>query len=428
MEPVKKTWIKTRVVGLCMLMYALTSPTNVMGIGPFTESLIREVGFERSFLSFLYFFSTCVVGLFAFLAGICHERIHLRLSFQVSNFCLFLTFFGLSFLPSKAEASELSFFVSVALLFGFCCMQWMGQGLLVIACRSSVVRLFPERLQGLWAGVQESVGTLVVTAIPFVFLWSIEHLGWRLVWRLTGCVYLSMVFVAYFTLPKKLAQSLSTNIHSPSLRKPEKILLRRKLLPWNIIKKPHFWVCNAIINLPVLISSGLFFHIESIGAELGLQAADFAKLLIPMALGIICTNLVLGALVVRAKFPLKILLALIILSQMVLVESLYFLQTRWGLCCYLIAGSAGWALFGLLMNILWMRLYGPWVLGFLMGWSVSFSLIMNAIGPLLMARVHELFGFYRNSFHVLHAMGAMLLFALCFVRLREKFVSTKNTG
>jgi hypothetical protein len=83
-----------------------------------------------------------------------------------------------------------------------------------------------------------------------------------------------------------------------------------------------------------------------------------------------------------------------------------------GTLAHILLGGIGWALFGFLINIAWPRLYGLGTLDLTVGISLSFTILTNALSPLLYAIVKSIFGSYRSIFYGWEIPVTLLYFSL----------------
>jgi hypothetical protein len=229
----------------------------------------------------------------------------------------------------------------------------------------------PRSRQGIFAGIQESLGTLAVSILPFMVLKMIYLFTWQTVLRIESLIYF-------------LAALLSLTINGI----PQNMLPKqRKHTPWFLLKTKKFWMVNGLINLPVLLSSGYFFHLEALCQHWHIRVHQLQSLLVPQVLGIICVHLLLGVWVARKSWKLTPLIVLLMGSQCMCYTGLLHLSTLWGIGSYVVGNALGWGFFGVLINVAWDYLYGATYRDFCLGWAVCLGFIFNALGPLLFALI-----------------------------------------
>jgi hypothetical protein len=230
----------------------------------------------------------------------------------------------------------------------------------------------PRTQQGIFAGIQESLGILAVSILPFIILKIIHLFRWQTVLCLESLMYFWAALL-----------SLVINRISPNMMPPK----QRMCTPWFLLKTKKFWLVNGIINLPILLSSGYFFHLEALCQRWHIRIHQLQSLLMPQVLGIICVHLLLGIWVTRKSWKLTPLLILLMGSQCVCYAGLLHLSNPLGKYAYVVGNALGWGFFGVLVNIAWEYLYGAPYRDFCLGWAVCLGFIFNALGPLLFSLI-----------------------------------------
>ena len=343
-----------------LFFYVLSAFTNVMVLGAFTESWLQTFPWSRTGLSQIYCYATLLVALTVGFSGLCYEKLGFRKTCVYAHCGLGILCLCISFLPPQRPYA-CTFTVLLFLL------QWLGQGLLVIACRSTLISCLLPPYQGLGAGLQESLGTVAVSVFPFLLLKLNQQFAWQNVLRFESLLYFLAALISFFL---------------PNLLKPTK----EPLYPfWAILRTKKFWIINSLINLPILLSSGFFFHIEALSRCWNISIPRLHDLLLPQIIGILCVHLLLGLWVAQKQWSLKAILTILALSQSLWYISLSHLSTPLGGTFYVLSNAIGWGCFGILINVTWKHLYGTAYSGFCLGWAVGLGFVFNALGPLLFA-------------------------------------------
>ena len=104
------------------LLYGLTSPTNVMCLGAFTESWLKSAQLTRLDLANSYLLATICVFFILQAQKYLEKSINLKTSFS---------YLGISFIILSLSNS----LSMLSLFFFFFFVQWLGQGLIVEECR-----------------------------------------------------------------------------------------------------------------------------------------------------------------------------------------------------------------------------------------------------------------------------------------------------
>ena len=330
------------------LLYGLTAPTNVMCLGAFTEFWLKEAQLTRLDLANSYLWATICVFLVLQGQKCFAKSIPLKACFVL---------LGISYvaLGLGKSMSMISFF----LFFFF--IQWLGQGLIVEECR--VLLANTTQRYSLAAGCLEAWGTFLVYAIPFALLYALKKCSWPFLLITFGAIYVIMAFI----LEKRTATTSSG--------KPF----------WEIWKNKGFLTANFIIYLPVLLTSGFFFHLEAFIERYLLPVEQLERCILPQILLSIFLQIALGVFVKDKQKRLMGMYGLLFISQVLWLTNLLFVRSRFFCWLYTLTGAIGWACFGLLVNIAWKFLFNKdsiWTEACLRN-SVNFGFLANAVGPLL---------------------------------------------
>lgn len=325
------------------LLYILTVPTNVMCLGPFMESWLTSFKISREVLTCIYTLSTlCVFGLFAF-CGIFNGIRKSLLFLAAACGVLSLGYFG-----------QLPMFV---MAFIFVILQWIGQGCLVKMCRWSLLKNAPTKHYGKSVGIMEALGTVAIFLCPFLELKCVHQLPWTF-WF----VFLALLYGIAAVVYPFLLESGQEDVHFLSSC------------------DRRFIMANFLIYLPVVFSSGLFFHLESFCKTYAIAVDQLGLYTIPQVLCIILAQVLFGFLWRKTWQCFLVFGTLLLLSQVALLASLIHFNPT----IYILSGAIGWGSFGILINGVWPLLYEEEALieSHLQA-AVSVGFLANALGPCL---------------------------------------------
>ena len=329
------------------LLYGLTAPTNIMCLGAFTEFWLKDTQLNRLDLANSYLCSTLCV--FFALQGQKYfvKSMNLKLCFGILSIS-FITFALGNYL------SVFSFFLF------FFLVQWIGQGLIVEECR--VLLLNVASRYSLAAGCLEAWGTFLVYSLPFLFLYSLKEQSWHFLLLTLGLTYGIIALV--------LKQKSST-------RKSSKLFFK-------IWQNKGFLIANFIIYLPVLLTSGFFFHLEAFVKRYHLSLEQLEFCILPQILISIVLQIALGVFIKDQQKRLIGMYGLLFISQILWLVNLLFIRGSLFAWLYTLTGAIGWGCFGLLVNVSWKFLFNKtseWTETCLR-YSVNFGFLANATGPL----------------------------------------------
>ncbi len=330
-------------------LYGLTAPTNVMCLGAFTEFWLCNSQLTRLDLTNVYLLSTICVFFILQMQKVFFKGINLKLCFSILSI-VFIVF------SLCNDATVLSFF----LFFFF--SQWIGQGLIVEECR--VLLAYSVKRHGLAAGGLESLGMLLVYLIPFIFLWLLKEYSWQILLFALGLTY---AFIAFGL--KNKSEKVVANVQSFKM--------------WSDVR---FLIMNSIIYLPVLFTSGFFFHLEAFIDYYQLSLVQLELCAFPQMFMSILFQLLMGFLMKSERKYLTSMYCLLFISQVFWLINLLFIHGDLFYYIYILMGSIGWGCFGLLVNIAWKNFFDRNINceEICLRNSVSFGFLANAIGPLVL--------------------------------------------
>ena len=330
---------KTPEIFSIFIVYLLTVPTNVMCLGAFTEIWLKTLDISRHALASLYLLSTVAVFLaMTLIKCVCSTK----------KIFLFLSLISLIlvWIPNNVVALFLFFFLS----------QWLGQGYLVGQCRCRLFNIIPSSHYGHVVGFLEAMGTCAVFLCPFALLFLIQKWFWQMPLCLLSLIYMGSAFL--FNLPQQATASA----------------------PSQLYKDTKFWLANFIIYLPVILISGLFFHLEGICKTYNISVHFWEHVSQIQAPGIILGQIFFGYFWHNHLKTVVLFVIMLIASQVAWLINLFYFNSIMCVVC----GIIGWSLFGVLVNAFWSFLYRkqPILIDGSIKASVSFGFLANAIGPI----------------------------------------------
>ena len=310
-----------------------------MCLGAFTEVWLRDFDVSRYQLASLYLLSTVTV--FFAMTFFKYVGTTKKAFWMLSAIALILVL-----MPHNVTLLFLFFFFS----------QWLGQGCLVGQCRCRLFAVVPISHYGRMIGCLESLGTCAVFLCPFLLLLLVHRWSWQATLCLIALIYMVSAFL--FKLP-------------PS---------KTTAIPYNIYKDAKFWLANLVIYLPVILISGLFFHLEGICKTYNIPIQLWERVSQIQAPGIIVGQILFGYLWHNQFKNIMIFIIMLIVSQAVWLTNLFHFNEITCIVC----GVVGWSLFGVLVNAFWSFLYRkqPLLIDESIKASVGFGFLANAIGPI----------------------------------------------
>lgn len=164
-----------------------------------------------------------------------------------------------------------------------------------------------------------------------------------------------------------------------------------------------------------MFSTGLFFHLVSMFADRGLDAAVAASVYVPVALAAAVANLGSGYLADR--IPLRFLLALGLLFQAGSLVMVQFLQGTGAAFFFgLILGATN-GVARTLSSVAWPTFYGRKNLGSIYGFATTAGVVGAALGPIPFGFVRDAVGSYQIVLFT--SAGICILLSLLSLTIRK---------
>ena len=172
----------------------MSAPGQTVGVSPFTDFLIRDLGISRTNLSLAYLIGTLTSSFTLSHAGHVYDVHGARLVGTVVAVALGFVLLMLSLIPETVAALQQRFaglpasgtaFILVTV--GFLFLRFFGQGVLALVSRNMVLKWFEARrgLANALVGVATTVG---FSSSPVILNAMINQYDWQGAWRVLGLV------------------------------------------------------------------------------------------------------------------------------------------------------------------------------------------------------------------------------------------------
>ncbi len=404
------------------ILASLPGQTN--GVGVFNDVLIRVTGLGRTDLSWAYCVGTIVSGLNLTKGGrlldhfgcrrlVVHAAVFLGLILvclaNVDHLALWLTrVFG--FMSAAVSA-----FLLLSVLFAL--LRFSGQGMLVLISRQMIGKWFNRR-RGTAAAFAGIATSLAFGLTPTFFQYLINDFGWRGAWYILALV--SALFMSFFGWlffrdnPEECglemdgglvqdahavaadAADMPDEAAASAAREEEHFTLAQAQRSW------AFWLITLSLAMQGVVGTAIPFHIDQFAAEHGMTKETALTLFIPMAVIAPTVGWFVGW--ACDRYPMTLLLRIMCAFQALGFVALSFLGTTigWYACITGLAVSGGF--FGPLSTVAMPYFFGRQNLGAISGTMMKIMVIGSAIGPLMFAYSHQIWGQF---------MPACLLCTLC---------------
>jgi MFS family permease len=365
--------------------------------GVFINPLVSEFGWSRASLTGAVSFVYVIAALVSIVLGRLNDRFGPRLIMTICGIIL-----GIGYLLMSKVWSIRSFYL-------FCCIL-IGIGIagIDVVLLSTVARWFIKK-RGIMTGIVK-VGTGAgMLAMPIIINSLVSGYGWRTTLVILGLIVLLLFFIfAQFLFrdpsQKGLAPDGMQKVSSGEDWHVEKGLTFRDAL-----ETRQFYTIAIVYTLFFTCSNTMMIHIVPHGIDLGLSAANAAKVLST-----------LGALSIAGRFLMGIAgdrignIKAMFICFIILFTGLTWLQfahNMWMLIIFAIVhGFAHGGVFSVISPIL-AELFGTVSHGLIFGLVAFISSIGGFIGPVMAGYVFDTKGSYGIAFMALATMSLIGLIA-----------------
>ncbi len=387
------------IVGACIIGTLSSIPGQTVGVGVFTEPLIAALHIDRMQLSLAYMFGTVASSFLLPFAGQLLDKIGARAMGAMSAAGLSLSLVFLSqtdriALVGTVNSALLGMTVSTV---AFLAIRFFGQGCLTMVSRVMIGKWFHHR-----RGLASAIAGLFIAITFFNAPWALKAImtiaGWRgtalLMALIIGVGTTAVALLLYRDNPQQCGL-VPDGVQDPAWHKkmaarvPE---IHRHFTRAQALRTPAFWAFTLGLCAQSLSITAVTFHIESLGAEMGLDAATSFQVFAFMPLFSVSSNFIAGY--ISDKIRLRWLLYTMMFAQGVGGIGLLSFYDPLGWWMLIAGYGVAGGLFGTLINVTWPRLFGLQHLGAITGLNLSFMVFASAIGPAFFSAMQLLTGDY----------------------------------
>lgn len=370
-------------------------PGQTMGVGVFTDDLIRTLGLNRVQLTTAYMFGTIGSALLLPFAGTILDRVGARAMVVVAALGLGVSMVALSLSPKLIHLNGIeSPWFALFVAFGcFLMMRFFGQGCLTVSSRVALSKWFNHR-RGLAQAISGVFVTFGFNGSPRLLNDLVQAVGWRaaalVLAAIVGVGMSVFGWIFYRDNPEQCGLSMDGVMdeawHAKMAAKVPDI--KHEFTRREAIRTWAFWVFSLGISTHSLLITAVAFHIASLGAQMGLTRDASYNVFIPMSLFGIAANFLGGWLSDRIRMK-WLLLTMMLFQGIGTTGLLHFGDPRGWYLLVVGYGIAG-GLFAALITVTWPRFFGRAHLGAISGVNMSIMVFASAIGPVLFAEAHAI--------------------------------------
>lgn len=167
-----------------------------------------------------------------------------------------------------------------------------------------------------------------------------------------------------------------------------------------------------------MFGTAITFHVVSIFAGAGRDAAEAFGYFLPVALASTSTNMLASW--ASDRTPLRPWLLAMLSAFLVACLGLQLLDGAAGYWLLVLGQGVGGGLWGMISNIAWVRLFGRANLGAISGQATSLTVFFSAVGPAAFALALDATGSFAVAVYASAAGFLALLLAALVIRFRPE--------
>jgi MFS family permease len=376
------------IVPLASLVMLATLPGRTHGLGLITEPLLKELRVDRVDFATINLWATLIGSAFCFPAGWAIDRWGLR----------FVTVAMLLATGASAWALSYSTGAFVSLLFIVTLTRGFGQSALSVCSITAVGKWFTQRSAPAMGVYAFLLGMFFAVAFGVVG-WAVRDHGWRTAW---SGVALALIVVVAPLMALLLREAPRENAATPAGD------ARSGTSFAAAVRTPIFWIFAGTTALFGLVSSGLGLFQQAVLEERGFDQKTYHTFLVATTFVSLFAQLGGGWLSTRVGIGRLTSIALIVYAAA--LAWLPFIAGVFQLWCFgALMGISG-GIIVVVFFAVWSQAFGHAHLGRIQAAAQFVTVIASAVGPLLFAQCHAVYGSYAPILFVLAPI--VLVFAL----------------
>ncbi len=404
MNSARTTFVGTIAFGFVLTMSSGFGQTFFISL--FNEHLRQEFSLSHGEIGSLYFAGTLASAITIIWLGKLLDHVDLR----IYTFCVTL---GLSI--ACGFISLVSGPISLAI--GFFLLRLFGQGLsghTGITTASRVAQGHRGRTVSL-AGLGFSAAEVV---LPLLTVTLLSMVSWREVWRLYAGVELALITITtQLLLWRYVIDATSQQATATSKSNTDS---------WNRRQVAHdrrFWQLAPAIFAPPIISTGLFFHQQSLAAFKEFAFSSWVTGIAAYSLAAVLTSLIAGVAVDRWSGATVVKLYLLPFICALIIAAFGNFNYLPMVYYFLIGATVGIATPAI--SALWLELYGPAHIASIRSLTHALMVFGTALGPAIFGLLLD-YGIEWSSILIASAVW-MVLTTILLINTRLHWISKPLT-
>ncbi len=399
------------LVPIAVFAVLMSTPGQTAGFSAFTESILSFTGFTRTQLSLYYMIGTILSGFIMPVMGGFLDRWGSRKMIIFASIMLGFSLWWLSYMDKIV-----SFFpgiptgvsYTVLMILGIFSLRFFGQGLLPMTANTMVGKWFDQK-RGRAIAIMGVINTMVFSATPAIMAALVLRLEWNGTWRLLAVIVglgMTLLGWAFFRdTPEACGLSVDGIDEGHHEFKGNQVVTGASVK--EAITYRSFWAILLVLGTASLVNTGMTFHIQALGFEVGMTVQKAVAIFIPISF--IAVPMSFFSAILTEKIHVRILVALMAFSQLVGYCSIFFLNTPLGYFITIVALGVGNGLFGTILTAVVPKIFGRKHLGSINGIVSSVTVIASALGPIFLSGMNDILGSLRIGVTIMSILPVITL-------------------
>lgn len=305
-----------------------------------------------------------------------------------------MTWIATAFGVALVGMSFVAGFITLAL--GFVAIRLFGQGSLTLVSTVSVTLWF-DKIRGTALGTYTTSLAILMSLVPVGLSFVIEWAGWRWTWIVAALVVVVIVVpIARFGIidrPADIGQVPDGGIEASAEATHE--TAEHSATRSEAIRSVPFWILAGSTASVGMLSTALNFHQISLLGDAGLTPTEAAVMFLPQVIGAAAAGLLFGYLTDRLTGRILIPMAMGLLATSLLLASV--LTPGAVIVLYAIClGAAGGASRSIGSTLL-PRWFGVAHIGAIQGTATFIGVASTALGPLAFSIARDMAGDFSGA-------------------------------
>ncbi len=408
-------------------------PGQTMGVSVFTDHFIASLDISRIQISTAYMIGTLASSFVAPFTGLFYDRKGPRVTSALATGILALFLIYLAFSDrilaalTQITGSGSSIAALILMTFGFFGIRMSGQGAITMVSRATLARWFSTH-RGITSGILGVITSFTFSYAPRVLQGMIDRFtaggAFIAMALLLLLIFLPLSLLLYRKDPASCSLEMEQGIEVRRKKKREVVDTGLQLTVGEVRKRPLYWILVGSFGFFSLFNTGFTFHVVSIFADQGADAAEAVSIFLPIAVVSIAGSFFSSY--ASDRIQLTHLFRLFGLSNILASLSMFVIDTPVGIPLMIASFGMASGFFGTLLAVTFPKLYGTEHIGAITGLATSVVVAGSAVGPWLFSIIKGATGSYQMSGIVGVGISVILLTGLFIIPFPPHNLYTKD--